>query len=149
MFEYKVVPAPTKGQKSKGVKSAEDRFAFALETVMNDLAAEGWEYLRADTLPSVERAGLTGSTTEWRNLLVFRRSLGEAAAEPTPEAAVEAPRIEARPEPKFTRTLPGPDKADVEPRDPPLTADADEVRTAPPASRRFALVKSPDTPDSD
>lgn len=41
---------------------------------MNDMAASGWEYQRAETLPSTERAGLTGSTTEWRNLLVFRRA---------------------------------------------------------------------------
>ena len=73
-WEYKVIPAPTKGQKAKGVKSAEGRFAFALETLMNDMGRDGWEFQRAETLPSVERAGLTGSTTEWRNMLVFRRT---------------------------------------------------------------------------
>lgn len=41
---------------------------------MNDMGAQGWEYQRAETLPSIERSGLTGSTTEWRNLLVFRRA---------------------------------------------------------------------------
>jgi hypothetical protein len=29
--------------------------------------------LRAELLPSDERSGLTGSTTNWRNVLVFRR----------------------------------------------------------------------------
>lgn len=75
VWEYKVVAAPTKGQKAKGVKTPEARFAHALETFMNELAAEGWEYQRAETLPSVERSGLTKSTTEWRNLLVFRRAV--------------------------------------------------------------------------
>ena len=72
-YEYKVVPAPVKGLKAKGVKGPEARFAHAVQELMNGLSGYGWEYLRAETLPSIERAGLTGSTTEWRNVLVFRR----------------------------------------------------------------------------
>ena len=72
-WEYRVIPAPTKGQKAKGVKGAEGRFAFALEAVMNQMGRDGWEFQRSETLPSTERSGLTGSTTEWRNVLVFRR----------------------------------------------------------------------------
>ena len=72
-YEYKVLPAPAKGEKSKGLKNAETRFAYAIERLMNDMAAEGWEYQRAETLPSQERSGLTSTTTEWRNVLVFRR----------------------------------------------------------------------------
>ncbi|WP_289080503.1 hypothetical protein [uncultured Sulfitobacter sp.] len=82
-YEYKVVPAPTKGLKAKNVKGAEARFSHALQELMNGLSGYGWEYQRAETLPSIERAGLTGSTTEWRNVLVFRR-LREA--EPEDEA---------------------------------------------------------------
>ena len=74
-YEYKVVPAPSKGRKAKGVKSPESRFALAVEDTLNQMGAEGWEYLRADLLPSDERSGLTGSTVNWRNLLVFRRAL--------------------------------------------------------------------------
>lgn len=74
-WEYKVVPAPKKGIKAAGVKGPEGRFANAIEMLMNDMGAEGWEYQRAETLPSIERAGLTGSVTEWRNLLVFRRAV--------------------------------------------------------------------------
>ncbi|MGC1494288.1 MAG: hypothetical protein WA790_00655 [Sulfitobacter sp.] len=72
-YEYKVVPAPAKGLKGKGVKGAEARFSHGLQELMNGLAGYGWEYQRAETLPSIERVGLTGSTTEWRNVLVFRR----------------------------------------------------------------------------
>lgn len=72
-FEYKVVPAPNKGKKARGVKGTEARFAFALEDVMNELAMEGWEYQRAEMLPSEERSGLTGTQTTFRNVLVFRR----------------------------------------------------------------------------
>jgi len=72
-YQYKVVPAPTKGLKAKGLKGAEARFSNALGQVMNEMATAGWEYQRAETLPSTERSRLTGSTTEWRNVLVFRQ----------------------------------------------------------------------------
>lgn len=73
-YDYKVVPAPERGLKARGVKSAEARFAFALETCMNEMAAQGWEYQRAETLPSEERQGLSGKQVVYRNLLVFRRA---------------------------------------------------------------------------
>lgn len=72
-YEYKVVPAPNKGLKGKNVKGAEARFSHALQELMNGLSGYGWEYQRAETLPSIERSGIAGSTTEWRNVLVFRR----------------------------------------------------------------------------
>ena len=73
IYEYKVVPAPEKGTKGKGTKTLPDRFALSLQTVMNGLGAEGWDYVRAETLPCEERAGLTGTTTSYQNMLVFRR----------------------------------------------------------------------------
>ncbi|SHH81634.1 DUF4177 domain-containing protein [Marivita hallyeonensis] len=91
MFEYKVVPAPVKGLKAKGVKGAEARFALAVEQAINALAADGWDYVRTDVLPSEERVGLTGSVTNWRNLMVFRRGL---AVEAAPEAEVVLARME-------------------------------------------------------
>jgi hypothetical protein len=74
-FEYKVIPAPKRGEKARGVKTTEERFALALTHVMNDLGAEGWDYLRADALPCEERVGLTGTKTTFQNMLVFRRAL--------------------------------------------------------------------------
>ncbi|WP_222611780.1 DUF4177 domain-containing protein [Shimia ponticola] len=73
VYEYKVVPAPVKGARARGVKGPRARFANALQTLMNDLGAEGWEYLRADTLPAEERQGLTSKVTVFQNMLVFRR----------------------------------------------------------------------------
>lgn len=84
-YEYKVVPAPSKGMKGKGVRGPEARFSYALQELMNGLAGYGWEYLRAETLPSVERSGLTGSATEWRNVLVFRRQRSDDVTEFQPE----------------------------------------------------------------
>jgi len=100
-FEYKVVPAPTRGVKTKGAKTPEARFSNALEVVMNDLAAEGWEYQRAETLPSTERSGLTSTTTNWRHVLVFRKPKEVETHAPlrTEPALLASPPNETAPDP--------------------------------------------------
>lgn len=103
VYEYKVVPAPVKGLKARGIRSPEARFAHALATEMNRLGAEGWTYLRSDTLPAEERVGLTRTKTVYRTLLVFRREVEAedqlqelthpAAPQPTPlELAFMSPQ---------------------------------------------------------
>ncbi len=92
MFEYKVIPAPTKGLKAKGIKTNEARFAHALTVAMNDLATEGWEYLRSDSLPMDERKGWGKHSTK-QNMLVFRRAV--AVADPVETA--EVPHAEVQP----------------------------------------------------
>ena len=87
-YQYRVVPAPTKGLKAKGIKGLEARFSITIEDLMNEMGAQGWEYQRAETLPSVERSGLTGSTTEWRNVLVFRKPRDSATAVLSPQPSV-------------------------------------------------------------
>ncbi|MCV6596728.1 MAG: DUF4177 domain-containing protein [Mangrovicoccus sp.] len=79
-FEYRVLPAPSKGEKSNGAKTGETRFAATIEQVLNDQAREGWEFLRAETLPTTERQGLTGSRTVFQTLLVFRRPKPQSPA---------------------------------------------------------------------
>ena len=79
-YEYRVVPAPKRGKRGRGVKGPEARFANAMESVMNSLAADGWEYLRTDSLPAEERSGLTARVTVFQHLLVFRRDRGLAEA---------------------------------------------------------------------
>ncbi|MHA6345698.1 DUF4177 domain-containing protein, partial [Roseivivax sp. CAU 1761] len=94
-FEYKVVPSPARGEKAKGVKGAQARFAHAVETLMNQMAAEGWEYQRTETLPSEERSGLASTTTVWRTLMIFRRAPEDALAEFAPRRPVAAPAPDA------------------------------------------------------
>ena len=96
-YEYKVIPAPKRGEKLRGVKTTEDRFAQTLTQLMNSLGAEGWEYLRADTLPCDERAGLTGTKTTYQNMLVFRRTLAENVVAEAPPAFST---LRATPEPE-------------------------------------------------
>jgi len=97
VYEYKVVPAPMRGEKERGLKTGAERFAHALSLMMNDLAADGWEYWRAETLPAEERTGLTSKSTVYHNLLVFRRALdaGEDAAETAGLSRAEAEVISA------------------------------------------------------
>ncbi|WP_062762794.1 DUF4177 domain-containing protein [Falsirhodobacter sp. alg1] len=76
-YEYKVIPAPTKGEKARGVRSASERFALALSGVMNTMGRDGWEYVRAESLPAEERSGWTRRATVVQHILVFRRSMGD------------------------------------------------------------------------
>ena len=133
--EYKVVPAPQKGTKARGVKTPEGRFANSIEQLLNQMAQDGWEYQRAELLPSEERSGLTGSAVNWRNVLVFRRALATAEAEPTPPPIEE----EKEEEPQQVRPVPGPGELisesdtsvaapapiSAEVKDPPLTLKQD------------------------
>ncbi|MFG6530648.1 MULTISPECIES: DUF4177 domain-containing protein [unclassified Sulfitobacter] len=107
-YEYKILPAPSKGQKAKGLKAPEARFAKTLEECLNEQAAEGWEYQRAETLPSQERSGLTSTTTEWRNVLVFRR-LATAAGQQ--EDSDLLPPATAAATPALAATIEGEDTA--------------------------------------
>ncbi len=137
-YEYKVVPAPTSGLKAKGVKTSEARFAHALETLMNELGADGWTYVRADTLPCEERSGLTGRVTKYQNMLVFQRAL--PAEEKTEVAGL------------LTAPAPEPPVAPAPAPEPALEPTADDDRqpspNAPalgPAEPRLTRSEAPDT----
>ena len=81
-FEYRAIPAPTRGTKARGAKSTEDRFALSITEALNEMAEEGWEYVRAETLPCDERKGLTGTQTTYQNILIFKRF--RQSAQPLP-----------------------------------------------------------------
>ena len=129
-WEYKVLPAPTKGVKGKGVKGPEARLANALEGLKNEMAGAGWEFQRAETLPSTERSGLTGSTTEWRNVLVFRRAVTEAIDDFAPEL-LPAPNVVTEPEPQDAPEAPA---AEIDPE----VADAEDTAGRPGATQLLA-----------
>lgn len=75
-YEYRVVPAPRTAAKEKGLKGTDQRFAHTLAQLMNELGAQGWEYVRAETLPCEERRGLTGRAETTQHVLVFKRDRG-------------------------------------------------------------------------
>ncbi|KEO51303.1 hypothetical protein [Thioclava pacifica] len=121
-YEYKVVPAPARGEKERGLKTGADRFAHTLSAVMNEMAAKGWDYLRAETLPAEERAGLTGKTTVYHNLLVFRRAVSLDPAQGLGAHAVHEPAANAE-------AAPASAAAPNEPARRALSAEAPEGRT--------------------
>jgi len=94
-FEYKVVPAPKKAKSARGVRGGPAKFAHSMTVLMNEMAQEGWQYLRADTLPMEERQGLTKKTVNYHSLLVFRRPL---VSDGRVEPVVTAPPMEEEPE---------------------------------------------------
>ncbi len=100
-YEYTVIPAPARGEKAKGARSGIERFAATLTDLMNDMARDGWDYVRAETLPAEERSGLTSRTTVYHNLLIFRRALNQPevlqAVVQQPQPAT--PACEPEPEP--------------------------------------------------
>lgn len=104
-YEYKVVPAPERGQKARGVKTPEARFAHALTEALNALAAEGWEYHRAETLPCAESKGFfsSGKDTVYRSMLVFRRPL--PVADETAAEHPAAPPVSGTPDRPRSRVL--------------------------------------------
>ena len=69
--EYRVRPAPDRAAKTRD--KDDDGYARALADALNAEARQGWEFVRAETLPMRERVGLTGSRMGFRTLLVFRR----------------------------------------------------------------------------
>lgn len=93
-FEYTVIPAPDRGEKARNAKTPGERFSLAFANKLNEMAADGWEYVRAEVLPSEERTGLTGRTTIYHNLLVFRRALAAL-----PEVVSDANRPFSQPMP--------------------------------------------------
>lgn len=97
MYEYKVIAVPVRAPRVKGSKSAAERFAHGLTEALNTMAAEGWQYLRAETLPCEERKGLTGTRRTEESVLVFRRALSGS------EPMSDSPPYEAAPEPTLVR----------------------------------------------
>ncbi|KGJ03612.1 hypothetical protein SAMN04487972_11946 [Paracoccus halophilus] len=95
-YEYTVIPAPARGEKVRNAKTGIERFAVTLSETLNEMARNGWEYVRAETLPSEERSGLTSRSTVYHNILVFRRALEAQPAQDRPAAQRPEPVRPAR-----------------------------------------------------
>lgn len=91
VYEYKVMPAPRQAKKVKGVRGAAELFAHTLAEAINVAARDGWDYVRAETLPAEAPAGWfrRGARSE-ETVLIFRRERGESL-----EPRLSLPREEA------------------------------------------------------
>ncbi|GAB1380385.1 hypothetical protein [Pararhodobacter aggregans] len=95
MHEYKVVPAPQRAAKSKGLKTIADRFAHTLAERINAEAAGGWHFVRTETLPCEERSRLGSVRVSQQVVMIFARELG--ATRPDAGAALAAAQGHAAP----------------------------------------------------
>lgn len=161
-YEYKVVPAPKKAGRVKGVKTTEGRFAHALTEMMNALGAEGWDYVRADALPCEAGGGWGKKTTEEQHMLVFRRALDESPsaeaiasvhmraperAAAMPVAPEPMPMPEPAPQPVMTEPAPAPTPASEPLRVPrPKVSTPDPTAARPVETVRTAFQMDPEPP---
>ena len=125
-FEYKIVGAPEKGKRKRGARTASERVAAAFEEILEAEAVDGWEYMRTDILPVVERNSLFGRRQEaHRAVMVFRRALAAAQRRQEP-AVADRPKtrdegdLQLRAEPKQE-----PETPRVGRREPGVSADPD------------------------
>ncbi|MCP5072757.1 MAG: DUF4177 domain-containing protein [Rhodobacteraceae bacterium] len=129
-YEYKVIPAPNRPKRFKGVKGNAARFAEVLAKSMNDQAKDGWEYVRSDSMPVEEKAGLLkGRTENYHTVLVFRRAKGETE----PEMAGYLEDMSSPPPP-------APSQDFNYPQDPPLSkpeAEAEDAEEKPDPFEEF------------
>jgi len=74
VYEYKVTPAPRRLKRVRGVSSTAELFAATLAEAINVAAREGWEYVRAESLPAEESRGWFRRSAEViETVLIFRR----------------------------------------------------------------------------
>ena len=133
-YEYTVIAAPDRGSRAKGGKTPTDRYAAALALILNQMAEDGWDYVRAETLPSDERSGIASRQTLWHNVLVFRRSHGvETVAAPAPVAVAPEPEPDPTPTPA---PVAAPVKSEIFTQ-PPLRKAEPVAEPTPPAGPRL------------
>jgi hypothetical protein len=75
VYDYRVVPAPKKLKKVKGLKSTSELFAATLAEAINAVARDGWEYVRSESLSASVEGGLLRRGAEvTETVLIFRRA---------------------------------------------------------------------------
>jgi len=137
-FDYKVVPAPQRVKKVRGITGAADLFALTLTDAINEVARQGWEYVRAETM-TAEAPGrfLRKAASSEQTMLVFRRPreqlsprLAATAEETGPETA--APAAAVGPSAALSRR-PIEDRVQgaIRRREPPALPDPDAEEPAP------------------
>lgn len=137
MYEYKVVPAPQRAVKAKGLKTTAERFAHALAERINAEAAGGWQFVRTETLACEERSRFGATRMSQQTVMIFTREVGAARPDTAAAlAAVQAPVLTPAPAPGADRPA-----LRAEPRTESRTDEADEAE-APARRRQEPLFRS-------
>lgn len=95
-YEYRAIPCPEKPLRQRDLPAGADPFCETLTAAINDLAGEGWDYIRAETIEVRTRRFLK-SRKEERTFLVFRRE-SKPLIEPRPiiDLGRSAEKVRAR-----------------------------------------------------
>jgi|GEM_PF-3473860 len=95
-YEYRAIPCPEKALRQRDLPKDADPFCETLTAAINDLAGEGWDYIRAETIEVRTRRFLK-SRKEERTFLVFRRE-AKPLVEPRPiiDLGRSAEKVRAR-----------------------------------------------------
>lgn len=130
-YEFRAVPCPQRAQRHQNMPKGADAFSETLTDAINDLAGDGWDYVRTDAV-TVQTRGLFRRRSESREFLVFRRearaliparpSVGQSTDVPSNVQKVRARRVKARPAVEFVRS--GGRRINVADMDAPANLDA-------------------------
>ncbi|MDJ1009174.1 MAG: hypothetical protein QNJ13_15270 [Paracoccaceae bacterium] len=71
-YEYRALPCPEQAMRARDLPKDADPFCETLATAINELAREGWDYIRAETIEVKSRRFLR-RRKDVRTFLVFRR----------------------------------------------------------------------------
>ncbi len=97
-YDYKVVPAPRRARKVKGIAAGPDLFALTLTDAINEVARQGWEYYRSETLTMEGPAGwFKRGGVEEQVMLIFRRPREHLSPRLAGETAAPREPLEAGP----------------------------------------------------
>lgn len=131
-FQYKCVGAPEKAKRKRGAKTRSDRVAAAMQEIIAQEAADGWEYVRADLIPIEERSGMFGRTHEvHRAVLVFRKDLAVEVPQARPAPTTQYEPMLTPEEPKVAPERPSLDPAEDPADTIKLAADRDQAPEPP------------------
>lgn len=135
MYEYKVVPAPVRAAKVKGLRSTAARFAHALAESINAEAAGGWQFQRTESLTCEERSRLGRSKMSVQTVMVFAREAGvvrpDAGAALAAAQGSQRDEVSRRPTLRPVQASPEPEMAEVDERPEPETLPEEPVLRAP------------------
>lgn len=95
-FEFRAIPCPERALRQRDLPAGADAFCETLSAAINDLAGEGWDYVRAETIEVKTRRGFRTRKAD-RTFLVFRREIEPLfAARPATDVGRDVERVRAR-----------------------------------------------------
>ncbi len=103
-YEYIAIPAPVRGKQGKGQKTPVERLASAMTDILNEMAEDGWEYRRTETLTIEDKPHRLSKVVERiETVLVFRRPFDFEDAPATMAAPAAPPARQEISEPPVNR----------------------------------------------